>query len=763
MQTIEQFEAGEKPATSESKTIVATEQIGLVEVDTEKSQGALESGDTFSGEVELPSAVVEAMSDKIASEGPLTETAVAESVADATMEGGGLLVASGVGVEDSNTAADETGADTDLKDDGSAQAALVKKSHPVHIRYFGGNAAAQPTKTEMQTLVKGASSYWNVQTNGIVPSLPEASYKVMSNSNNCDQYALWNQAIHDLGYSNAYAFLTSGQHLAIFVNNNCSGPTVGLALMSQSQTIHQGGVTWVDLGKRGGQPVSDMLQPFAHEIGHTFGLAHSDARQCPNPKFDVAVPASTGRPSASTGCQDIDYGDYISVMGPYYQGWGKVPAVLPIAQKNLLGVTTSSMLREVNASGSAVQTFTINAASATSGVRGLRVATPSPGRTLYVEYRNGTGQDRGLKWSTNLLTNGTDILGPGVRVMNGDKVFGSRDVVLSPWFSGKRWQGMRAGHSVMPYGDTARVVVQSASGATATVRIEYKGFKDGGKVASTSVKEGGSLIAGKTLTAKLTGKWAVTYGTAPSKVSDRYQWLRNGSAIKGATGASYRTTAADINQKITVNVKPYAAGWVSGKGATSATRTVVSPPFIDVLYGQKFYNEINWMKSSGTSTGTRTAKGAVYAPKANVTREAMAAFLYRMNAPKNYKAPAKSPFVDVQKGQKFYKEISWMYTSGLSTGTMRNGQRFYDPKAAVSREAMAAFMYRMQKPKGYKAPSTSPFADVRKGQKFYKEITWMYKSGLSTGTRQPSGKPVYSPKGSVTREAMGAFLYRLKH
>ncbi|QIM19275.1 hypothetical protein G7066_13150 [Leucobacter coleopterorum] len=355
----------------------------------------------------------------------------------------------------------------------------------------------------------------------------------------------------------------------------------------------------------------------------------------------------------------------------------------------------------------------------------------------------------------------------GVRVLkaadSGISVEGKTSSVLSRWSGGYRYQALRVGNTLMPYSDTVRVVVESASGATAKVRVEYKGFKDGGKSVSTSVKEGGTIVAGKTLTAKTSGKWAVTFGTAPTKISDRYQWYRNGKAIKGATSASYKTTAADIRQKVTVTVKPYAAGWISGKGTTAAAKTVVSPPFIDVLYGHKFYTEISWMKSSGTSTGTRTAKGAVYAPKAAVSREAMAAFLYRLNAPKNYKAPAKSPFVDVQKGQPFYKEITWMYKSGLSTGTMRDGQRFYDPKAAVSREAMAAFMFRMQKPKGYKAPAASPFADVQKGQKFYKEITWMYKSGLSTGTKQPSGKPHYKPKDSVSREAMGAFLYRLKH
>nr|WP_237467444.1 S-layer homology domain-containing protein [Leucobacter chromiireducens] len=139
----------------------------------------------------------------------------------------------------------------------------------------------------------------------------------------------------------------------------------------------------------------------------------------------------------------------------------------------------------------------------------------------------------------------------------------------------------------------------------------------------------------------------------------------------------------------------------------------------------------------------------------------MAAFLYRLEAPKNYKAPKKSPFKDVPTNHKFYKEIAWVYTSGLSTGIKTPGGRTYAPKASVTREAMAAFIYRLEGAK-YSGAKKSPFADMKPGQKFYKEITWMYSSGLSTGINK-NGKRIYSPKGKVTREAMAAFIYRLKH
>ncbi len=204
----------------------------------------------------------------------------------------------------------------------------------------------------------------------------------------------------------------------------------------------------------------------------------------------------------------------------------------------------------------------------------------------------------------------------------------------------------------------------------------------------------------------------------------------------------------------------------------SGDRVVSAPsdgPFIDVRKNDKFATEIAWMLETGLSTGIGTSAGRAYDPKGTVSREAMAAFLYRLSTPKGAKAPAgytapkTSPFADVPVSHKFYKEIAWMYTSGLSTGIKRaSGKPKYAPKDGVSREAMAAFMFRLENPSSNGTPGTSPFADVPRSHQFFKQIAWMHASGLSTGVKQSSGKPKYLPKDRVSREAMAAFLYRAK-
>jgi hypothetical protein len=151
----------------------------------------------------------------------------------------------------------------------------------------------------------------------------------------------------------------------------------------------------------------------------------------------------------------------------------------------------------------------------------------------------------------------------------------------------------------------------------------------------------------------------------------------------------------------------------------------------------------------------------MFGPKQSLTREAMAAFMYRLEAPKNYVAPTKSPFADVKPGDKFYTEITWMYEQKLSTGTKQAaGKPLFAPKQQLTREAMAAFIYRLEAPKGYRAPAKSALADMKPGAKFYTEISWMYEQKLTHGFKS-GAKVAYQPKTNLSREAMAAFIYRL--
>lgn len=100
-----------------------------------------------------------------------------------------------------------------------------------------------------------------------------------------------------------------------------------------------------------------------------------------------------------------------------------------------------------------------------------------------------------------------------------------------------------------------------------------------------------------------------------------------------------------------------------------------------------------------------------------------------------------------------------MWERGITTGTKQaNGTVKYLPSDPLSREAMAAFMYRVKKA-SYTPPAKSPFIDVSTTSQFYKHIAWMYAKGLSTGTVTAKGR-LYEPKVNTTREVTAAFMQR---
>ncbi|OOP64094.1 hypothetical protein BMF89_04550 [Arthrobacter sp. SRS-W-1-2016] len=170
--------------------------------------------------------------------------------------------------------------------------------------------------------------------------------------------------------------------------------------------------------------------------------------------------------------------------------------------------------------------------------------------------------------------------------------------------------------------------------------------------------------------------------------------------------------------------------------------------FTDVTPTSAFYDEISWLSNNLISQGW---PDNTYRPLTSITRDAMAAFLYRFSG--SPAVPPNAPtFSDVPPGAPFYNEIRWLASTGITKG-YPDGT--YHPGEAVSRAAMAAFLYRL---KGSPAvPANAPtFSDVPAGAPFYNEIRWLASTGITTGF--PDG--TYRPTTAINRDAMAAFLYR---
>ncbi|WP_258073601.1 S-layer homology domain-containing protein [Arthrobacter sp. 08Y14] len=240
-------------------------------------------------------------------------------------------------------------------------------------------------------------------------------------------------------------------------------------------------------------------------------------------------------------------------------------------------------------------------------------------------------------------------------------------------------------------------------------------------------------------------------------------WWMNSPAHRAAM-LDPRETHAGVGYVVPTS-GPY-KGWhlvVSNlAGYPKAAPPAPVSPFSDLQSGQQFLSEMNWMHAKRVSTGWAEKNGTkTYRPFEAVSREAMAAFMYRLSGSPAFTPPKKSPFADVKTSHPYYKEIAWLSAKKISTGwKQKNGTQIFRPGIPVSRDAMAAFLYRLKGSPKFTAPKTSPFTDVKKSHQFYKEISWLAADGVSTGWPAAGGASEYRPGQTIARDAMAAFMKR---
>jgi hypothetical protein len=160
---------------------------------------------------------------------------------------------------------------------------------------------------------------------------------------------------------------------------------------------------------------------------------------------------------------------------------------------------------------------------------------------------------------------------------------------------------------------------------------------------------------------------------------------------------------------------------------TEAPLVCLPPEFSDVPEDSQFFTEICWMVDQGITTGF---PGGVFKPGNPVTRQAMAAFLHRLAGDPPPPAPCTQQFSDVPTSSQFFEDICWMVQEEI-TGGFPGG--IFKPTGNVTRAAMAAFLYRYDGEPEFVDPLTPTFSDVPLNHLFSHEIEWMSEQGITTG------------------------------
>jgi hypothetical protein len=191
----------------------------------------------------------------------------------------------------------------------------------------------------------------------------------------------------------------------------------------------------------------------------------------------------------------------------------------------------------------------------------------------------------------------------------------------------------------------------------------------------------------------------------------------------------------------------------SAGGGQPASGSCPPAPYPDVSTSSGFCSDIAWLKARHITIGF--ADGGFH-PTAPTSRQAMAAFLYRLPHPGGADPTCTSaPYPDVSTSSEFCGDIAWLKAQHITRGSTGGG---FHPTAPISRQAMAAFLYRLSHRGGADPTCTSaPYPDVPTSSGFCGDIAWLKAQHITHGYADGG----FHPTAPVSRQAMAALLHRL--
>ena len=176
-------------------------------------------------------------------------------------------------------------------------------------------------------------------------------------------------------------------------------------------------------------------------------------------------------------------------------------------------------------------------------------------------------------------------------------------------------------------------------------------------------------------------------------------------------------------------------------------------PFTDVKTGDWFYEAVQYVYDKGMMTGVSADR---FAPASTTTRGMIVTVLYRLE-----NEPAVSgdlPFTDVERGAWYADAVAWAAANDIVNGTSATT---FAPNSPITREQMAAILYRYAAYKGYdvsQKADLSGYTDAASISGYAKDaLAWANAQKLITGVTDTT----LNPQGSATRAQVATILMRL--
>ncbi len=314
---------------------------------------------------------------------------------------------------------------------------------------------------------------------------------------------------------------------------------------------------------------------------------------------------------------------------------------------------------------------------------------------------------------------------------------------------------------------TAGGEIEASAGSSVTVGDD-----------TTQLPNGGSVSAGGEVTPNSSGNTG-SGSSGPTRYTVSVPSDIEGGSVKVSP------TRASRGQTVTITVKPD-AGYVLDELAVydadgdeielerananqyqfemprgkveievSFTEIVEEPealPFVDVPTGAYYYDAVAYASQNGLMNGVSADS---FAPDATTSRGMIVTILYRLE---DSPSAAQADFADVAAGAYYAGAVAWASANGIVTGY---GDGTFGPDTAITREQLAAILYRYAQYLGLEVSQTADLtgygdaADISEWAQ--QAFAWAVREGLISGMDDGT----LAPQGTATRAQVATILMRL--
>ena len=239
------------------------------------------------------------------------------------------------------------------------------------------------------------------------------------------------------------------------------------------------------------------------------------------------------------------------------------------------------------------------------------------------------------------------------------------------------------------------------------------------------------------------------HGTVEPKLTFQHIGKSVTFTFKPDTG--YKVKDVKINGKSVGAVTSYTVDKLTVSTRIEVEFTDGKMPFTDVHETDWFYNDVLFAYEEGLFAGT---SDTTFSPNAAMTRAMLVTVLYRLEGePTVY---GRSGFSDVQYNSYYEDAVTWAADNGIVNGTSTT---MFSPNANVTREQMAAILYRYAQYKKYNTAASSSlngFTDHASVSGYATaSLEWAVAEKMVNGS---AGKLM--PTGNATRAQVAAILHR---